>query len=479
MAADAGWSRVSGIFHRALELPASDRSAYLDTACAGNAAMRAELDSLLRAHEQPETAIDRPAAQPDAAAYPLIGTTVGQYRISGVLGEGGMGVVYLATDTRLGRTVALKAIAPQFTADPSRRDRLRREARAAAALSHPGIATVYALEEIDGSLYIASEHVSGATLRDELAIGPMPADRVLDIARQIARALAAAHDRGIVHRDLKPENVMRGPGGDIKIVDFGLARFSEDLGTPSLSVTGTLLGTPAYMAPEQIRGEATDPRTDMFAFGVLVYELSTGARPFIGHDAASTIAKILEAATPSMPLGAPPALADVVRRCLQKAPGARYATTQALVEALDRGAGAVVAVTPREPLWWWQFHQAAASAAYVALVVPLWIACALIDDGRSRALFLTGVAAVVLAVALRLHVRFTVRSYPAEWPAQRARTGRWIRLADVTFVLALLAGSALMLGSHFSLAAGLFAAAVSVLVSFMLIEPATTRAAFP
>ena len=197
---------------------------------------------------------------------------IGHYLIRGVLGEGGMGVVYLAEDSRLGRTVALKAVAPQYVGDPARRERLRREARAAASLQHPGIATVFALEEIDDHLYIAGEYVPGETLRDELARGPLTPARAVETMLAIARALAVAHERGVIHRDLKPENLMRTPAGDMKILDFGLARVHDPVSTDAtLSAEGSVLGTPAYMSPEQIRGKTVDGRADLFALGVVLY----------------------------------------------------------------------------------------------------------------------------------------------------------------------------------------------------------------
>jgi serine/threonine protein kinase len=273
-------SDVVELFHRALERPSAERAAFLDDACAGNAALRAEVESLLGSHESAGTFMETPPAGAarlidlmDQSGASLVGQSLGQYEIRRVLGAGGMGVVYLADDTRLGRTVALKAIAPQFAADDGRRERLRREARAAATLSHPNIATIYALEQFGDQLFIASEYVPGETLRDEISSGPQSFNRVVETALALGRALTLAHDRGIVHRDLKPENIIRRPDGEIKILDFGLARVraSDPPPSPQLTEDGARLGTPTYMSPEQLRGEPLDGRSDLFALGVVIY----------------------------------------------------------------------------------------------------------------------------------------------------------------------------------------------------------------
>ena len=346
------WRRINDLFHRALEEAPERRAAFLDESCGGDEALRQEVASLLEAHARAADFIEAPAqtltdldADPTGAGAALVGSQIGQYRIERVLGEGGMGVVYLAEDVRLGRTVALKALAPRYTGDAARRERLRREARAAASLTHPGIATVYALEEFDGQIFIAGEYVPGETLREELARGPLSAMRSLETALGVARALAAAHDRGIVHRDLKPENIVRTGSGDVKILDFGLARFRDP--PPSLAHLtddGMILGTPAYMSPEQIRGTAVDGRSDLFSLGIVLYELVAGQHPFAGSDPASTIARILEA-EPARLGDLPPAarwnpavlgaLEDVVTTCLRKVPDQRFRSAHDLIEALE------------------------------------------------------------------------------------------------------------------------------------------------
>jgi len=469
------WAIVTDLFHRALDQPTARRSAWLDEACGPDTRLRAEVASLLAAHDEADTTfLDAPAP-----------TTIGPYRIRRALGVGGMGVVYLAQDTRLGRVVALKALAPDATNDPVRRERLRREARAAAGLSHPGIATVYALEEIDGALYIASEFVPGETLRDELGRGPLASDLVVSTGMAIADALAAAHARGLVHRDIKPENVMRTPGGGVKILDFGLAHHLTDAGAPEaprLTQDGTTLGTPAYMAPEQIRHQPIDGRADLFAVGALLHELATGTQPFAADTPAATIAQVLE--REPAPVAGP--VGSVIRRCLAKDPAARFGSAEALRDALAAAApqpSGATDVSPPEPprpvLGWWQFHQITTTVAYLALVVSLWAIRDWMPAPAGLLVVLVALAAALGSSALRWHLLFTVRWYPGEWAAQLRESRPWIRVADVVLAAVLLVAVALTMTAHNRVAAIFVAAAVAVIVSSAIIEPATTRAAFP
>jgi hypothetical protein len=395
-----------------------------------------------------------------------------------------MGVVYLAEDTRLNRTVALKALSPLALGDPVRKERLRREARAAAGLTHPGIATVYALEDIDGALYIASEFVPGETLREELGRGPLSTERLIETGVAIADALAAAHARGVIHRDIKPENLIRTPDGGVKILDFGVAHEIDSAANATrLTMDGALLGTPGYMSPEQIRHEPIDGRSDVFSLGTVLYELATGTHPFASADPAATLANVLERDVP--PFASP--IDPIVRRCLQKRPEARYSTASAVRAALEAQRGQAVYVTPPVTLapvpaaparWWWQFHQAATSVAYLGLLVPLWVAHDWIEGPHGLVLFLIALTAVLVATTLRLHLWFTVRQYPGELPAQRRHSRPWIGVADAVLVVVLLTATAMTMESHNRVAVLLVTAAVAVLVSFAVIEPATTRAAF-
>ncbi len=229
-----------------------------------------------------------------------------------------MGIVYSARDLRLGRRVALKALPPVHDGDAALRERLRREARAAATISHPAVATVYALEEIDGHLFIVSEFVEGHTLRSEIERAPLEPSRALAIAADIARALCAAHDAGVVHRDLKPENVLITAVGAVKVVDFGIAQL-EGITSTRLTRPGAAVGTPAYMPPEQLLGAATDLRADIYAFGVVLTEMLTGLHP-------------LTPGRRAMPVSA----SDIAWRCIQTDPNERYQSARELLAALER-----------------------------------------------------------------------------------------------------------------------------------------------
>ncbi len=299
------WHRVRDLFEHCVDLPPSEADAWL-RAQDELPDVQAEVRSLLRHHSRAGVFLDAPVLE---AASDLLaedderfeaGASVGAYIVRRPLGRGGMGQVYLATDPRLGRDVALKVLAPHLVRDASQRERLRREARAAAALSHPGICTVYALEEVGEEVVIASEYVEGRLLRDEIAEGPRPdTQAVLRTAHELSAALAAAHARGITHRDLKPENIIRSAKGTLKILDFGLALVDEQaggaLGMPRVTTPGTLVGTPAYMAPEQLNGRSSDARTDVFAFGLVLYEFATGVHPFAAPTPLAMTARILEA----------------------------------------------------------------------------------------------------------------------------------------------------------------------------------------
>lgn len=500
----ARWTAINDLFHRALEQPPDQRDAFLDAVCGGDRHLRDEVASLVASYERAGPFLQQPAAGSTALRDTLAPHTespipqiIGPYRVERVLGEGGMGIVYLAEDTRLGRMVALKAVAARFAADAQRRERLRREARAAAALTHSGIATIFALEEFDGHLYIASEYVPGETLRDELQRGPLPLASAIATAAAIARALAAAHDAGIVHRDLKPENVIRTPSGDLKVLDFGLARFrAGDPDGPTLTGDGTILGTPAYMSPEQLRASGVDHRSDLFALGIVLYELVSGRHPFAGADPASTIARILETEPRRLSIvgssGREAALAGalepIVLTLLRKEPAARFRSAHEVVQALTRiesGGTASVSAPLAEMVsghtgasrWWWQFHQAAAILAYLALLAPLWLVRG--AAGRwGMLLFVVGVVAVTAATIIRWHLWFTLRSYPSEWRRQRAESARWLRAADLLLVAVLAIAGVAALDAAQTLAILLIAAAVATLVSSTIVEPATTRAAF-
>lgn len=267
-----------------------------------------------------------------------VGTEFRQYRVLERVGEGGMGVVYRAHDTKLDREVALKFLTRLGSGVAGERDRLRHEARSLAALNHPNIVTVHDIDEADGVPYLVLEWIPGRTLADPSRRGPWPPDEFLRVAVPVAEALAAAHDRGIVHRDVKPANVLVTDDGRTKLVDFGLAKF-RDQGR-DLTETAGALGTVAYMSPEQAGGGEVGPAADVFSFGVLAYELLTGERPFQGDGPGTVLAAIVR--DPHVPISRrrpelPAALATAIETCLQKPPGARFRNGRELAEAL-RGA---------------------------------------------------------------------------------------------------------------------------------------------
>ena len=486
------WIEVRKIFEEALDLGPGERAQFLDQACAGEPRLRAEVASLFQAQETLGDFIEAPAYE--AAADLLLderpglsaGQTIGPYVIRHEIGRGGMGIVYLADDTRLSRRVALKAIAPGAAVPTDARERMRLEARAAAALSHPGIATVYALEEIDDQLYLACEYVPGTTLRALVQQGPLPLPQLVDIAAQLVRALMAAHEQGIVHRDLKPENVVRTGAGVVKVLDFGLARTDSDL-APRLTHAGTMVGTPGYMAPEQIRGADVDFRADLFAFGVLLYEMASGSNPFEAVTPAATMARILEEHPVSLSQicsTASSQLDRIVAICLCKNPGDRYSSTRRLVADIERldnelaSAQTVRTEAVLTPRWWWQVHQLIVPAVYLCMLYPAWRVRPWLPSAWGVLLLPSAAGCVAVAATLRLHLWFTARFYPAELAMQRTRTFSWTRWSDVVFSGILLAVSLAIGGAHPEVATLFVAVSIAGAIASLLIEPATTRAAF-
>lgn len=463
------WQRVGALFDRALAEPLPGRAAFVRSS-AEAADIQDEVLALLTSHERDDGFLE-------PAALLAAGAMVGAYRIDRILGRGGMGVVYLAEDTRLHRQVALKALPPHLFRDDRMRSRLRHEARAAAALSHPAIATVYALEEIGDQPYIAAEYLEGRTLREELAEGPLPQDRAIATAREIAQALVAAHDRGIVHRDLKPENIVRGTNGSVKILDFGLAQFdvaAQDLASVTrLTDPGVMAGTPPYMAPEQLLGQPTGPATDQFAFGVVLYELLTGKHPFGSGPLPTTIARVLGAnLEPDAAIPAP--MWNVIERATQKDPANRFASTAAMASTLEHPG--TPGTLGRSDSSWWRIHQLAAALAYWSMAWPAWEVHRW--TGRYGVLvFLATIIAIVVSANLRLHLWFTARTYPSELPAERARVARGIRAADWGFALLMMATGLIIADAHTGWGALFVAFGLGSALAFLVIEPATARAA--
>jgi Tol biopolymer transport system component len=315
------------------------------------------------------------------------GKQVAQYEIVSLLGAGGMGEVYRARDTKLGRSVALKILSPDLAGDAGRKQRFEFEARAASALNHPGIVSVYDTGEFDGIAYIVSELVEGEMLRDIVKRGPMPHLRVADISAQVADALAAAHSAGVIHRDLKPENVMVTKDGRAKILDFGLAKQVAPQSTDSDATAlltrtnpGTVMGTAAYMSPEQIKGEIVDSRSDIFSLGIIIHECLTGKQPFERTTAVEMMTAILREDPPDLPDNVPPALRLIVAHCLEKEPDRRFHSARDLAFALRTvtqggrlsGSQAVMAKTAAagKRRWVWPLITAFLGALVVLLAIP-------------------------------------------------------------------------------------------------------------
>lgn len=477
------WDRVGALFDEALGLDAAGRARLLAQAADTDPAVAAEVRTLLRAHDTSSGFLEQPAwaVAPDLLVEPdgprLTGTQIGPYHVGEEVGRGGMGVVYAARDERLGRTVALKVLPRDVSRDPRARERLLREARAAAALSHPAIATVYALEEIDGELFLASELVRGTTLRQRLTSERLPTSHVSDILRQLAEGLDAAHRQGIVHRDLKPENVLLTAEGRVKIVDFGIARSLAPLpGGPALTVTGTTLGTPGYMAPEQLRGNAVDARADVFAFGVIAYELATGEHPFGGSDPASLLERLVADRSPLSQTLEPPALDAIVRRCLRGDRDGRFASGVELLDAF-RSATAAAPVAPpilAQTAWWWKFHQVAVATLTIINTVTLGLRKAYLGSSGSW-IFLIVLVLATITTTLRLHMWFVSQVHPASLLALRSRVLRPLVLCESLLVATLLATGIALSGTHDATAAQFVVTSLLLLLSLIVIEPATTR----
>jgi serine/threonine protein kinase len=358
------WQQVKKIFNAALERPVGERSRYLAQACAGDEDLRAEVESLLAADSQADNVLlipIGPAPFMDTIVPTTLapGTRFGPYEIERLLGAGGMGEVYKARDTRLDRTVAMKVLPSRFARDPELRKRLHREARAISSLNHPHIRALYDIGEQDGLEFLVMEYLEGETLADRLGAGPLPLTEAVRYAQEMIGALAEAHQHGIVHRDLKPRNVMLAKSGT-KLLDFGIAKVRGELaedtgeGAAGLTAKGSVLGTLQYMAPEQLEGHQVDVRTDIFAFGLVVYEMVTGRKAFEATTETSLIVAILErdptplrAVQPLAPLW----LETLVARCLAKRPADRWQSSVELLAQLaqDGSEAAALASMGREP----------------------------------------------------------------------------------------------------------------------------------
>lgn len=353
--------KVKSLLAAALSKPPQEREAFLNNACAGDPALRRDVDSYLGLGDKTDQfnynaptvpnvqiSLENPAAQltMQIPADPRIGKQFGKYIIRSRVAEGGMGIVYLALDTQLGREVALKVLPEYFSMDQARLSRFHREARATSLLNHPNIVTVFEIGQIEGCEYIVTEFVEGKTLRDLMRQGQVPFVEILKIASQVAGALSAAHRAGIIHRDIKPENVMIRPDGYVKVLDFGLAKLTDSVTKTSSgsggfaesgvnrTTPGMIMGTVAYMSPEQAEGLETDARTDIWALGVILYELVSGKVPFSGPTASHTIVAILER-EPEELQNASPEMKRIIATALQKDRALRFQTADAMSGAID------------------------------------------------------------------------------------------------------------------------------------------------
>ena len=347
------WQQVNDLFQLAAERAPEERTTFLQTACQGDEGLRREVESLIASFERAENFIESPAFEvapelltKDGAAA-MVGQSIGHYRIESLIGVGGMGEVYLATDINAGRKAALKLLPTHLIRDPERLKRFQQEARVVAGLNHPNIVTVYEVGEDNSTRYIASELVEGETLRQRLAYGPISVGASIDVAIQVAGALTAAHQAGIVHRDVKPENIMLRPDGYVKVLDFGIAKLAEqeipsevtqETATKMVETNvGSILGTVRYMSPEQASGAPVDKRTDIWSLGVVLYEMAAGRPPFAGESPAEVLTAILT--TDPSPLNShvvkpPEELQRIVTKALHKNPDERYQNANEILEAL-------------------------------------------------------------------------------------------------------------------------------------------------
>jgi serine/threonine protein kinase len=480
--------RVRELFEQAAGITPSELADWLDRNAGDDPVVRLELEALLRVDAKAGAFLSNDVASrlpgimdDDAGLQP--GDVIGSYVIEREIGRGGMGHVYLASDRDLARKVAIKALAPRLVRDENQRERLRREARAAAALTHPGICTIYTLAEKDGDLFIVSEYVEGRTLREEMSSGQKPdAARVLDTARQLAAALASAHEKNITHRDLKPENLMRTRSGLLKILDFGLAVDGGlDPSLPRMTQLGMLVGTPAYMAPEQIKGETVDARADVFAFGVVMYEYASGHHPFEASNVLEVVSHIMS--KDALPIAErcpalPAALSAVIDRSMQKEPARRFRSAGELVSALDTDSPPALPVPRDKVAAWWRRHQVSAIGLYLVAAtlswqIKEWAHC------YADLIFLVVAFTATVAGMFRGFLLFNERINPSGFAFERRRAKRMLLATDAVIAIALGFDGILSWIARQPLAGALtIALAVVILFLRLVAEPSTTDAAF-
>src|SRR5262245_13149932 len=417
------WGQIKEIYDRALDLCGEEREIFLAEACASDADLRLEVESLLAAHEVAGTFLQAPAVEvaareivADEVTPPppqLIGRELANYRIVSLLGRGGMGEVYLAEDKRLHRKVALKLLPAQFTNDAERVRRFEREAKAASATNHPNILTIYEIGHAEGLQFIATEFVDGMTLRKAMQNDGMSIAESLSFAVQVASALSAAHEAGIIHRDIKPENIMVRPDSLVKVLDFGLAKLmeqttsapeadsEEETMVQQSTDPGVLMGTVSYMSPEQTRGQKVDHRTDIFSLGVILFEMIAGRRPFEGATASDVSAALRTASPPrlrSLASKASEELEWITEKCMAKDCKERYPSAKELVADLktlrdDNQTGEagvsrwIEGAGWRLALWRWSLFAAMATLLIVGLAWFLsWRRTPVVQTDRIKSL---------------------------------------------------------------------------------------------
>jgi hypothetical protein len=486
------WQRVRELFEEVLEVEVPARAAWLEGRVAAPA-VKAEVESLLDHHSRAGSFLEEPVAERLPGLFEEDGTLepgamLGHYKIVREIGRGAMGRVYLAEDVNLGRVVALKALAPRLTGDPSYRERLRREARAAAGMTHPGVCIVHALEEFDGQLFIVSEFVDGHTLRDEVGRNQVPsADAIAATARDLAEALAAAHANGITHRDFKPENVMRDRTGRLKVLDFGLAYSDEadnlaaakDIAMHTLP--GVLVGTPAYMSPEQLNGQRADARADVFAYGVVMYEYACGIHPFGASTPLGLLARVLESdaqpladRTPDVPVH----VAMVVDRCLRKSAADRFASATDIVAALQAARGVASASGRTAGAAWWRAHQGVLIAIYACAGILAWSIKESFREPLTLWLFIALGTCAAAGGVVRAHLLFTSAVNASRLRNEHQRVRRTLRVVDLVIAAALGADGLSIAAARPLWGVLTVGLAVGIALATLLMEPATSATLF-
>ena len=386
------WRQVTRVYYDALARDPGQRASFVREACRDDEALRQEVESLLAQSASTDHFLDQPALAmapelvDDSAEPTLTGQTLGVYHLLDLVGVGGMGQVYRAHDTRLGRDVAVKVLPRLFSADPERLARFDREARLLASLNHPHIGAIYGFEQTNGIHALILELVEGPTLAERLQRGPLPISEALTIARQIADALEAAHERSVVHRDLNPRNIKVKPDGTVKVLDFGIAKAAMaaakagDVSPIDGTRDGIVLGTIGYMSPEQSRGHPVDKRTDIWAFGCVLFEMLTGHALFAGDTLSDTLAPVLkqEPEWQALPADTPAGIRSLLRRCLKKNPVDRFhdiADARIEIQEAIAEPAAMTPTHPQSPAARWRrilpWIVVAASVGIVLLIMQL------------------------------------------------------------------------------------------------------------